>query len=279
MWFTGIGSLEEGRLNEYLKYLKAALISAAKYAPSLQPVVLVGGSPAIIPSWLKSFKGVHVVNHNLTFHSMLLKKGVHHKYSIQHGTYLRLDIPHAMAKVLPLINSSVVDTEYILYTDSDILFFKDINACSLERPEMISIGPEINRNDSANTGVLYMNVSGMGEELPSLLSFAQSRRWQFRTYDQQLILDHRWSKPIGQLPDGYNWKGYWGPANTEITIVHFHGLKPGQCLECFLTFRKTLKSPTVCSQCKQYKFLWKMVPDEGRYYESILSIFNSYISS
>lgn len=281
-WITSVGSLEASRIDEYFGYLKAALSSAKRHAPSLIPFFIFAGNPKDIPSWFANFDNyVTIVNHNLSFYEMLRKKGVNPKYSVQHGSYIRLDISNILPKMLPhLRNASNVDTNYVLYTDTDVMFYADINSCLLKKPAIIAMGPEIERNSSTNSGVMFMNVSAMGKELPSLLKFAAARRWAFRTYDQQLILDYKWSKDIEQIGDEFNWKGYWGDIpenNAPIRIFHFHGLKPGQCLECFLTYRSIIQSNSICSSdCKHYKFLWKIVPDKGEYYEKVLHQFYSY---
>ena len=222
IWLTGVGSLDNSRNTEYLSYLKGALNSALSNAPSLIPFVLFAGNSANIPSWLTKMNGVNIINHNLTFFDMLKRKGVHPKFAIQHGSYLRLDIPAAMPKILPLIDKNTTEFEYVFYTDVDVLFLKDISTCMLKKPAIISLGPEIEMNSSVNSGVIYMNVEALKRELPSLLNFANARKWQFRTYDQQLILDYKWSKEIESLPNELNWKGYWGPS-IHARIFHFHG--------------------------------------------------------
>ena len=57
------------------------------------------------------------------------------------------------------------------------------------------------------------------------------------------------------------------------------GIKPGHCLECFLSFRESLSLPTVCPRCKHYKFLWNMIPDRGAYFERMLHLFYQYSGS
>eukprot|EP01041_Mallomonas_annulata_P001074 gene1074-2102_t len=277
-WITCVGSTEAIRNEEYFTYLKAALLSARRFAPSVVPFVLFGGTPEDVPTWLATFDGVSVINHNLSFYSMLKRRGVHPKFAVQHGSYLRLDIPNAMHKLLPYINETTTETNYVLYTDVDVMFFDDVNSCMLQKPAIIAMGPEIERNSTTNSGVIYMNVSAMASELPQLLKFANSRKWQFRTYDQQLILDYGWSREVEQLSDELNWKGYWGGSN-DVKIFHFHGLKPGQCLECFLTFRTLIvqNQHGVCVRCKPYRFLWKSIPDGGAFYEKTLHMFNGYI--
>lgn len=38
---------------------------------------------------------------------------------------------------------SGIDFDYVLWTDPDVLFMQDIDGCSLPRPRLVSIGPEV----------------------------------------------------------------------------------------------------------------------------------------
>jgi hypothetical protein len=273
LWFTAIDSCLEEVRNEYFKFLVAALNSARINSPSLVPYVLYNGNESRIPDSLKSMKWVNFFNHQLSFSENLKK--CDEKYNYQIGAYFRLDIPLIMESLLGKYALKNIDLEYVLYTDTDVLFFKDIDSCSLPKPSVISIGPENYKNTSGNSGVLYMNVSAMKNHHNELISFADSNCWKFSAYDQGLILSYFVYQGLSnKLPDEYNWKGYWGGfEKNDIVIAHFHGPKPGRCLDCFLTFRHFKDN---CRNCSPYGYLFESIGDHGKMYEKLLIDFHKY---
>ena len=181
-----------------------------------------------------------------------------------------------MDKLLPTLNSSEVDTEYVLYTDTDVLFFNDFTECSLPKPAILYMGPENIRKKINNSGVLYMNVSAMREHLPRMMALAAAHRWKFAANDQGLYLEYfRKQNYATLLPDKYNWKGYWGGAD-DVVIAHFHGPKPGSCLECLLLYRTQVD---LCTRCEPYQALTRTLPDNGKFYETMLMTYRNYSKS
>ncbi|GBF93900.1 hypothetical protein Rsub_06899 [Raphidocelis subcapitata] len=145
-----------------------------------------------------------------------------------------------------------VDLEHVIWTDPDVLFREDIDSCTLPRPPLVSIGPEIRPGSTLNCGVMYFNVAAYGEMLPAMLDYADSKNWKFQT-DQDLLLRFMneadaapWREPwhrLTSLPDAYNYKPYWGEPEdgwlglfqglqqkTKVAIVHTHGPKPNMTL-------------------------------------------------
>ena len=112
-----------------------------------------------------------------------------------------------------------------MYTDVDVIFFKDIPWESMQPPQVISLGGEHERGKIANSGVMIMNIAEVGRRLPSLLDLGDSRNWSFTACDQGLILEF-FSNVSVLLPDSMNWKPYWGTSD-EIVVLHHHGPKPG----------------------------------------------------
>ena len=47
--------------------------------------------------------------------------------------------------------SQEIDDEFVLYTDSDVIFLRDINSCTLPKPRIMAIGPQVS---SASTSTL-----------------------------------------------------------------------------------------------------------------------------
>jgi hypothetical protein len=300
LWFTAIDSSYEYIREEYYRFLVAALNSARINAPSLVPYVLYSGNERDIPISLKSMEWVNFVYHKLTFIENMKKYNEKYHYYI--GAYYRIDIPVVMESLYKNFNRNDFDMQYVLYTDADVLFYNDFNSCALIKPPVISIGPEYYKNTSGNSGVLYMNVSAMKEHHKRLIAYADSKSWNFDSLDQGLILNYFVRNGLSnKLPNEYNWKGYWGGIEDkniekkdienkniekkdienkniekkDIVIVHFHGPKPGRCLDCFLTFRHF---KNYCKNCSNYEFLFQSTVDHGKFYEKLLIDFYKYSS-
>lgn len=152
------------------------------------------------------------------------------------GAYLRID--------LPLICRELGYTdEFVLYTDCDVVFMRDIPAPEVEgylRPELFACAPQTSQTNWAdmNSGVMVMNVSKNLDEYEAFTRFITSGDtlyhdlWKGGAFDQKayrLYYDPtRWD----QLPLEYNWKPYWG-MNARAFIVHFHGPKIPQVRDVF----------------------------------------------
>ena len=77
-----------------------------------------------------------------------------------------------------------VEWEYALWTDPDVLFYADIDACTLPKPPLLSTGPESVPDSKGNCGVVYYCLPAYKEEYPAVLKHAAARRWQFMSADQ-----------------------------------------------------------------------------------------------
>jgi hypothetical protein len=92
--------------------------------------------------------------------------------------------------------------------------------------------------------------------------------------DQSLILEFfRDTHLSQQLPNEVNWKGYWG-GKKNVVIAHFHGPKPGRCVECYLIHRKSFWQQCDCPEA--YKHIFSMVPDHGDYIEHLLNVYANF---
>lgn len=135
------------------------------------------------------------------------------------GTFMRLDIPFIEK-----------DDDYVLYTDVDVIFNKDIKDYDLLKPKIVAAGPEVSRDyhegDIFNAGILFMKVKAMKkkcEEIFSLLEHGIPNKTNL--FDQGYI-NEVCGNEFDFLPLEYNWKPYWG-LNEKAKIIHFHGIKPG----------------------------------------------------
>lgn len=193
-----------------------------------------------------------------------------------YGAWYRLDVPHLVRNVMTNLDKDVYDLDYVLYTDTDVLFFQDFNECTVQKPKVICMGSEHVHNTIINSGILYMNVSALLNMWPATLQFAESKKWIFDgAWDQGLYIEY-YAPYATQLEDRFNWKGYWGlPRNPgELAIAHFHGPKPGDCLECYVTFRQNYKK--FCKCRVGYDVLFNLVPDNGNMYERLVYAFRNF---
>ena len=83
--------------------------------------------------------------------------------------------------MLTLLNAAGLtahmNQELALYTDADVMFYHDMNPCKVKKPEVMAIGPEMDRRKDAwtdtnkNSGVLLINLKGLAAVLPGMLKY------------------------------------------------------------------------------------------------------------
>lgn len=255
-------------------------MSAKFNAPSLVPHLIFSGAANDLTAWYEE-QGGKVLFHDLSFFDILPTEMKSQSKGSASGPYLRLDIPDLVKhRLLPL--QAGIEANFALYTDTDVLFMRDFDSCSLERPGVISIGGEFQKGSKANTGVMYMNLEIMAKRMADLVLYAQKHTFDFPAHDQGLILSFFQQDELTQLPDDFNWKGYWGPMPTgKPYITHFHGLKPNRGLECLLENNLTSTRDEIKERCfPQAKFLGDLffnAPDNGAYYNDLLQYYQRMV--
>ena len=74
---------------------------------------------------------------------------------------------------------------------------------------------------------------------------------------------------------------YWG-HDEKAVILHFHGPKPGLCLECLCTHSMSETSEAcqleACKGLSWPSFYMSFTVDEGSYFKSILILFYRYLA-
>ena len=99
-------------------------------------------------------------------------------------------------------------------------------------------------------------MSGYTAGFGDLIAWARHHQFHF-DHDQNLFLGY-WGTAVDTLPNGFNWKPYWGNSSTAIPgqfahelikIVHFHGPKFSTA-RCFLDeldkdTRSGVESPSI----------------------------------
>ena len=200
------------------------------------------------------------------------------------GTNIRCRARLWLSCYLPSGSSSVINQELVLYTDNDVMFYHKFNPCKLKKPDVMAVGPEVG-DDAKNSGVLFINIKGLADVLPNMMSYAKSKNWEFPANDQGLIDEYfptheKNHRELDPLPPAYNWKGYWGFHPSAI-IVHWHGPKPDRCIRCYIDQLEQFKADSdalLQCQCPFYDHLWKMamVADEGKMYMRLLRDYKAY---
>ena len=235
------------------RFTMGALSSAIANAPSLVPVVVHYRPYHELPSYITDLSGVYFVQHNISFYSELKMRG---ELAVM-GVYYRLDSAALFPKILALVaNRTDIDTSHLLYTDTDVLFFRDVILCNVEQPPFIGMVQDLiltfwrpkywSKEPNFNSGVMYMNIPAVISRFPQMMEYALTNNRFAANDDQRLINEFFCVEMKGciHLPLGYNWRlwfgssvrDYWMKLHTPI-IVHFHASKPISCLRCLLSFR------------------------------------------
>jgi hypothetical protein len=270
LWLVGFQNKADGGgevfyladSNDYVDHLKVAILSARKNAPALVPVIVFTGAMsgnAALVSWIES-NGGYVMHHKISFvrELKLLASDPKYKYSKNlWGSWLRIDIVAIMSQVEKMMTKLAASgyqvptysRENILWTDPDVIFEGPIDSCTLPRPFILSVGPEVGMGTAKNYGVIYFNVASYSAMSMDMLDWAKKQHYHFE-HDQDLMLQFIGAR-VNSLPDAYNWKLYWGNTSTargprfpgsEIKILHFHGPKL-KLATCFFEKLKAFENP------------------------------------
>lgn len=195
---------------EYIPLIKAAVTSAIKNT-TLKPHFIYDGSPNELTNWLEEH-GVKVIYHRSNLYPILEKKYSGNELKISSGAYLRCDIP-------------LIETEedYVLYTDCDVIFLKDVEEL---RPKYFSCSAEVDITDlkNFNTGVMFMNMKNLKDTYKPFTKFIEKNLWKLITWDQTAYQIF-YKKKNTPLDLKYNHKPHMG-INNDAIILHYHGAKP-----------------------------------------------------
>ena len=158
------------------------------------------------------------------------------------------------------------------------MFLKDIDSCSFAPTPNFRMGPESFKGEIVNAGVMYINLQGWSKHRKGMVEWGNSHHW---TMVQPILLNYFANGThggIGPMEDRFNWKGYWG-KNDDAVIIHFHGPKPGQCLECYVLHGSDIQYCIAkYHHCEVYAIYWKeLAPDQGRYFVEVMQQFYFYL--
>ena len=198
--------------------IQIAVLSARR-STKLRPILILDlPEPAedLRPrlDWLARH-GVEIIRHRATCHA-IISDHFGPEADIFSGHWLRCDIP-----LLETIE------DYVLYTDIDVLFRKDV-ALSAVKPRYLACAPEFDQDVFSyfNSGVMIMNVPALARTLRHFKDCLVANLPAIRPYEDQKVFNAAYAGRWDRLPNTWNWKPYWG-FNDEAAIVHFHGPKIG----------------------------------------------------
>ncbi len=247
-WYFGFNEETEW-FDNYSRYIKCAVNSALQNT-TLEPNFLYDGKPNELTKWLER-KGVTIWNIRSRFYDLFQKRaeqGLNAK--VASGAYLRAEIPN------------LIDTgQFVLYTDCDVMFLRDVADLSTMKPKHFACAPEFDQNNWTyfNSGVMVMNCPSMRKMMPKFERIVQgssactlSKSYDQYTYNE--MYKGRWER----LDPLYNWKPYWG-KNDAANIIHFHGIKVEN-------IERVLNGELV--QPIQYQ-LYSRSPEAYKYYHSL----------
>lgn len=219
-WFAGINDNSKTYKEMYITSLKTA-----KKITRLRPILLYDGTDSDFVSLVEGLGG-KVVHHRISFYEKpnFITKSSGWK-GIATGTFLRIDIPILCGEL------GILD-EFVLYTDTDVLFVQDVVA-DLQKytPAYFAVCPEFNKTDyiNFNAGIMLINIKGMLDTHKEFTDFMETHSYEFPSFDQG-ALQAFYKNKQDKLPIFYNFKPCWGISSSS-KIIHYHGPKHWNILD------------------------------------------------
>lgn len=215
-WFAG--------LNDNDSYYKELYIVALKSSKktTLLPVLIYNGTDE---TFIESVKNIdpllQVIIHNPLFSNRpnFMNKPTDWKNTAL-GAYLRVDIP----KICEIYH---IQTNYVLYTDCDVIFMKDpVEELLKYKPMYFACCSEIDCTnfEEFNSGVMLLNVENMLNTYNMFIDTIDKNHYDYASYDQGALQSYYKNK-VDKLSLLLNHKPYWGKKDDAL-ILHYHGPKP-----------------------------------------------------
>lgn len=216
-WFSGLNSQDNDKYLYYIQMYSVAVITALNTTPNIKPYLILDGE---VDEHIQKLidMGLTVIKHRSLFYEDLVKH--YGTDTIALGAYLRIDIP----KICEKLN---IDSDYVLYTDNDVMFINDVSELYTKHPKYFLIAGEFSKVFDplwVNSGVMWINWKNMRDKYDEFVEFIKHNFNKFATYDQDAIKQF-YGSSCEELDWNYNYKPYWGKSDT-IKILHFHGPKP-----------------------------------------------------
>ena len=203
-------------------------------------------------AWLRA-AGVPLIDHRLSFYDQIPKKGrvrrTGNNPNLNVGAFGRIDMGQIVASLQGDLQSRGLDTQRVLYTDTDVLFAGDVDYADLARRPLptFSAGTEV-FSPSLNTGVMLINTTSWSEHHSAMVAYGERKKFKFLSYDQTWVSDYfmkrvpkHFARPAWDtLEDSlYNARAYMHPIKPRRghlpqypRLWHWHGFKPKD-VECW----------------------------------------------
>ena len=204
-------------------------------------------------AWLRA-ADVPLLPHRLSFYDALPAKSrtrrMNKNPNLNVGAFGRLDIGILVDAMRDDFLSRGLDTERVLYTDTDVLFAADIdytNLASIPLPTFAA-GTEV-FSPALNTGVMLINATAWAHHYNGLIAYGKRKNFRFLSYDQTWVHEYfsrvaanagtaaSWTRLRDEV---YNARGFMHPARPTTRkaglllprVWHWHGFKPHD-VECW----------------------------------------------
>lgn len=212
-WYFALSAVTMGHHDHDWDGMIKAAVCSARRNTWLRPHFIFDGEACPLTREIELL-GAKVIFHRVSLYEQMVAQGPSFPFAIASGSYLRIDIPWLER-----------DEDFVLYTDCDVIFRRHPSVTKL-RPRAFACAPQMNRGDyeDMNSGVMLINVRNMRHELPAFRQFIVGNLARLGNFDQTALAEF-YNDRYDLLPDGLNWKPYWG-SNPEAEIIHFHGPKP-----------------------------------------------------
>lgn len=207
-------------------------IHTARQNTNLEPVCIYDGNNKTVIDWMND-KNIPIIFHRSSLYEQACKiydvpPNTPRSAKVT-GAWTRIDIPN------------LTDENYVLYTDTDVMFLGDCKGLEDVKPEYIACVNDFNPFNSfnMNSGVLVMNTKNLRLEYDDFISFIKTNMTNsWSTYDQ-VAYDCFYAYRSLRLPLEFNWKSFWevdyavwSPPEIRVQrtipvqILHFTGIKP-----------------------------------------------------
>jgi hypothetical protein len=211
--------------------LAQVAVQSARTYTKFDPVCIYDGNEERVLDWMEVQK-VPVIRHTsklAEYACSVYDVPVNHPRSIKlRGVWLRIDIP------------TLTDDEFVLYTDTDVMFQADCAELHNVKPDLIALCNDFNPYNSYNTnsGVLLMNVPALRAEYDEFVGWIKKNMQRGWTVYDQHAYDQCYGHRAFRLPLEFNWKSFWEQDYAvcdpnirvqrarPVQIVHFTGNKP-----------------------------------------------------
>jgi hypothetical protein len=255
-WYFAISESSLEREDHDWRGLIRVAVESAHQKTRLRPNMLYDGQPNEFTDELRR-KGVRIIPYRVSFYRELEQHQPHNEWylKIASGAFLRTEIP--------LIET---DDDFVLYTDCDVMFLKDIPSLSCHEPFIVAPEAEPDALSGINTGVMLMNVRSLKDSFSKFREFIGNNLERFNAFDQtayQLFYPGQ----FGALSPQLNWRPYWW-YNPDAVVLHWHGPKP-------IVVRRLLDDPN-SSTWEVWRHLFSRDPDSYRQYLSIWDGFSTH---